>query len=137
MCARADPTHQQSQVCLPLSCNAYRPYYSSSHHLPPSSALKTLISPLLPLDRFQSRIEPFVTVERELWRLFIFSPFCNDLHLRSRDSRSICPLATDRSTASLSDYGDNFPLIIRLIRSREGSCHVSPSNKYDTYLRRL
>lgn len=58
------------------------------------------------MDRFQSRIEPFVTVERELWRLFILVPLCigfHSLQLRLRDRRSICPLEADAARPA-ADY---------------------------------
>lgn len=47
-------------------------------HITPSiTARPAPVSPSLPLDQFQSRIEPFVTVERELWRLFILAYFAS------------------------------------------------------------
>lgn len=60
-------------------------------HAPaPSITAPTPLYHLLPLDRFQSRIEPFVTVERELWRLFILVRALRvGFHIRSCSRRSI------------------------------------------------
>lgn len=58
---------------------------------------------LLPLDRFQSRIEPFVTVERELWRLFILA--CSTSASTSvRATVDLSALSKSAFGAGLSDY---------------------------------
>lgn len=80
---------------------------------PPSPLPRAhLLYHLLPLDQFQSRIEPFVTVERELWRFIYFSlvPCASaSTSVHARNHRSIYLRSQNQHSTDLFKSRNDFP----------------------------